>query len=330
MRAENRVQAFAFFIQRNLILIILPFVYYILLSINFPLGGLYKIDQYNVIQFSIIQVLIELGKSIVNTTFTPFFYLLKYLIRDWVLILVFGVLFSITFLFIRRQEKISFVKFNWLHIALLLFLFLSALIPYALVGKHVSTHGYETRHSLLAIFPLVILVVVLLQRFFSCRPFIPICMAVIATAFFYNEILWQNRFFKYEWTVSRLTSESPKLSKVVFFEDEADIGMLEYFRFYECNILLQKATGTSKYLGISENPVNYNSTFVNNLSLKYNCCKQCLFFEEFNDTIPSQYSKVSLTSTGKNSEVILWARNALRNKQGSKLPLKLEVGKFSF
>lgn len=330
LNTENRIKSFAFFIQRNLILIVLPFIYYVLLAINFPLGGLYKVDQYNVIQFSISNVFVELGKSIINTLFTPFYFLLKYVISDGTLLMLIFAFCLGSFLLLRKKGKAQVVRTKPILVALLGLMFLSALIPYALVGKHVTTHGYETRHALLAIFPLIIIVIICFQKLFSNTIVLSFFLALVASAFFYNEVLWQNRFTKYEWTIDKLKSEKNILKEVVFFEDNAVVGMNEYFRFYECNIILQRATHSSAHIGISENPKNYNRQFVNQLSKKYSCCKDCLFFEGFDESKASEYNKVIIKQTEKRSELQIWINNLTHWNPEAKLPLKLEISTHSF
>lgn len=97
----------------------------------------------------------------VNISVTPILDVLKYFKSDVISSAVYSCIALLLALFLAKKIRVLNSGSNSKKLILGAFvLLIAALLPYAMVGKHVSTHGYETRHSLLAHTPALILLII--------------------------------------------------------------------------------------------------------------------------------------------------------------------------
>ena len=272
------------FLKSNWIFIFLPLAYYFTINHFFPKAGFYKEDGYNSISTNLTLIISELAKSMINTTLTPANEALKYFISDLISSGIYlGIALLLTLLIGRKvqnelREKFSFKLF---FIALLLAIF--TLVPYAMVGKHVSTHGYETRHSFLAHTPLLICIVLLFRLFqHYAKYFIYAFMVFSFFMFLKQEVHWENRYRKFEAIELQLKQNEKNIGDIVFFTEKNHLWQMdEYLRFYECNMMLKDAFKTEGRLGINDERKAHNMAQAEEYINKYLKYKDCLFFNSF-------------------------------------------------
>lgn len=273
-------------------LALLPFIYYFTLNYFFPRAGFYREDGYNTLVLNPLITGTELAKSLFNGTLTPLVTFARYLISDPVSSVVYGVAALLLLLVLKSRIRIEATgKFNLKYASVFLLLACVALLPYALVGKHISTHGYETRHSLLFHTPFLIFIILcsrLLQR--HQKTILQVALAISFFMFLRQQVLWENRYMKYEEVISRIkTMGEDRLGNVVFFNEGANRwDMDEYLRFYECNMMLMDAFGNQYRLGISDMREAHAPHLVEQYEQKYLKYKSVLFFNGY-----SHYQKIS-------------------------------------
>lgn len=273
------------FIKTFWFFIALPFMYYIFINSCFPRAGFYKEDGYNTISLHGMQPLNELAKSMVNTSLTPFVEAFHYLKSDPIssaIYLGIAVLLTLGIAIKIKSSSTEKINFKLLITAMVLAVF--AILPYALVGKHVSTHGYETRHSLLMHTPLLIALVVAFRLFGTYARMLT--FAFLGFGFFMylqHAIQWENRFGKYQAISLKLESnELAKQANIVFLtETNHEWAMNEYLRFYECNMLLKDAFKNEQRLGINDESAAHDEALANTYLKKYSKYKKSLFFNDF-------------------------------------------------
>lgn len=308
---EGWFQRVTAFIKTFWYFIALPFMYYIFINFFFPRAGFYKEDGYNTISLHGMQPLNELAKSLVNTSLTPLVNAFHFLKSDPIsseIYLVIAGLIILGIAFKIKSASIEKINFKLLITAFVLAVF--AILPYALVGKHVSTHGYETRHSLLMHTPLLISLVVAFRLFGSYARLLT--FAFLGFGFFMylqQAIQWENRFGKYQAISKKLElNEQAKQANIVFLtETNHEWAMNEYLRFYECNMILKDAFKNEQRLGINDESAAHDDALANMYLQKYLKYKKSLFFDDFTDPKTS----CDLTITEQPSEDAIMFLNAL-------------------
>ncbi len=290
------------FIKTFWFFIALPFLYYIFINSFFPRAAFYKEDGYNTISLHGMQPINELAKSLVNTSLTPFVNAFHFLKSDPISGAIYiGIAMLLTIGIALKIKSVSIEKINFKLLITALILAVFAILPYALVGKHVSTHGYETRHSLLMHTPLLIALVVAFRLFGSYARILT--FAFLGFSFFMylqHAIQWENRFGKYQAISLKLESnEQAKRANIVFLtETNHEWAMNEYLRFYECNMLLKDAFKNEQRFGINDESVAHDEALANTYIQKYLKYKKSLFFNDFTSTAMS----CDLTITEQPSE----------------------------
>lgn len=263
----------------------LPFLYYFLLGFFFPREGFYREDGYNTFVLNPLIVGTEMAKSIFNGSITPLMAFVKYLISDPLssLVYLFSSFLLVTLIY-RRIHSPASAPFDVRVTLAFSILACAALLPYALVGKHISTHGYETRHSLLFHTPFL-MAISMLSRLLKRhqRWVLPAVLGFSVFMFLKQQIHWENRYAKYQEVVSQLKSMGEeKLGNVVFFNEGVNYwDMDEYLRFYECNMMLMDAFGNQKHLGISDLRERHATALVEKYEQKYLKYRSVLFFKDY-------------------------------------------------
>ncbi len=275
------------FTKKHYLWIALPFFYYFFIHYFFPREGIYKVDSYNTLQFNVLFTSKELLMSTFNMSVTPWMEAIRYFGEDLRSALTYLVIaLSGALLFIRKIIFVPAPKKNLKWALIFAGVALATLIPYALVGKHVSTHGFETRHSLLAHTPSLISLLIFLRYVGRGQKYIILGLFVLAFFLFLkHQIHWENRYQKYQAIIFKLQQlDKEKLNDVVFItEKNHSWAMNEYLRFYECTMLLSDAFHTERHLGINDEREIHSSSLAQHYINTYSPYKSTLFFSDFNE-----------------------------------------------
>jgi hypothetical protein len=274
------------FLKLNWVFLLLPFIYFFSNYILFPKAGIYKQDAYNSISTDLWMILQEMSKSLVNVSLTAFAEFVKYFMSDLISASIYSGIAAAIVLIIAWNIKSSTTE-NFTPKVFLLGIVIACftLLPYALVGKHVSTHGYETRHSLLSHTALLISIVILFRLLKGYSKY-----AILAFLFFSffmflkQQVHWENRYQKMEAIEQVIQNSDKPLGNIVFItEKDHAWDMNEYLRFYECNMILKDALHNEQQLGINDEREAHNSDLARKYIDRYMPYKNCLFFESFKD-----------------------------------------------
>jgi hypothetical protein len=138
------------------------------------------------------------------------------------------------------------------------FLLMLALLPYAMLGKFATSTGAGTRQAFLTPFPLALLCYLILLPCFQALNKHKIAgyslLVISLTPFFFfnyfNQILWQNRYIKYQGIIQSFKNLATPPGKIVSLTDNTHLGYPEKLRFYEINWMLWQAFGTDSRLGL--------------------------------------------------------------------------------
>ncbi|MCX6188678.1 MAG: hypothetical protein NTW54_03580, partial [Bacteroidetes bacterium] len=287
------------YVLKNAILLLIPIAYYLSIRYFFPLAGFYKVDGYNTFNISISSLFRNFSISIVNTTLTPFYLLGKYALSDFISLFPIA-LISAAIAYIMFKTRLlatvpAIIKTKR-HLGFSILLLIAATFPYALVNKHVTTFGYETRHSLLMIIPTLLIIVTMARYFGKYQALFFLLFSFLSiTIYLKNQLLWENRYIKYQAIIYQLQKQPllDNANNFFFTEKNKHFEMPEYLRFYECNILLKEAYRNESNLGINEESAPHNDSLINAYSQKYITRKKSLCFADYTKTSLQQEIEIS-------------------------------------
>ncbi len=274
------------FLRYHGVFILFPLLYYFTINHFFPKAGFYKEDGYNTITTDVPLVVKELAKSLVNVSITPLYDAIKYLKSDLISSLIYlGIAVLISLILIKKIKAVSDGNFSMKLFLIAFVLAIFTLLPYALVGKHVSTHGYESRHSLLAHTSLLICFIILFRLLGAAKQYFVFLLIVFCFFMFLKQqVHWENRYNKYEAIEKQVEGKEDSLGNIVFITEKNHFWeMDEYLRFYECNMILEDAFHNQNHLGINDEREAHTPTLAQKYLDKYLKYKDCLFFSTFHE-----------------------------------------------
>ncbi len=255
---------------RKLDFVALPFVYFTIKKIFFPAHGAYT--GYNELNLKAGSVAAHLGNYVRNALYGQFDMSLTGLFAHPLLLMF---LLPITYLAYTRAQRAMSESFGAQAqikevslLALLLFvavLLLSGMFPYAAVGLSPTISGWNTRHALLAAFPVALLVVLSLRPLWIEIPvdspsrldgrFIALFVgAILVVAFSLTTVsyyvAWQARAVKDKAIIADL-AEVPVLKNfsVFWINDQYPLGGERLYRFYEWAGMFKKIWGGESRIG---------------------------------------------------------------------------------
>ncbi len=133
-----------------------------------------------------------------------------------------------------------------------------ALFPYAILGKFVTATGVGTRQGFLTHLPLALAtyaIILPLFRLLKQRRMIAymgIALFLLPCVFLtlYNQVLWQNRYIKYQGVIQGFRDLESLPEKIVILTDNTQFGYPEKLRFYEINWMLWRTFGNDSRMGL--------------------------------------------------------------------------------
>ena len=250
------------FIRENILLLVLPALYFITVSLVFKKYGEYS--AYNILQpGNFFRPDHLLNNAFVGVKALIFDQLLvfKYMLTseagtfNYLIPVSFALAFAIPFFMNFKSDPGARTR-----IILLLFfialLFMFAIYPYAMIGYIQVAKGYKTRFALLASLPIALGIVALINHFLKKAWMQYFCFA--AVLFFCislnlrNQLLWQNRYIKYL-AIIEVLKKDPGVIKgnTVLLEDNTGIGMKVGYTIYDINWILKQVYGDESHFGMA-------------------------------------------------------------------------------
>lgn len=151
------------FIIKNIIYLILPFIFWIIKEKFTPRHGYYK--DYNKIRVNPLRILrgilYSARYSFESAIFNPIFFIFRR--KFFILIIIFIIIFNYFFLFDFRISNLMAINFIILGIGL----FILAVIPYILVGQPINENGWATKNAMLIHLPSGLIIYGISSYFFN-------------------------------------------------------------------------------------------------------------------------------------------------------------------
>jgi hypothetical protein len=142
-----------------------------------------------------------------------------------------------------------------------------AMLPYALVGKYPSPHGWETRHDLLVAIPLAVTVVLVVRALLQSGRMALIGVGLVsllavgfAAAGVQDYAALQARWAVDRAVMARLQSMNGSGNFSVYWVRDAIPGPEPFYRFYEWSAMFREAYGGESRVGLDTRA--YDSTFL--------------------------------------------------------------------
>ena len=156
--------------------------------------------------------------------------------------------------FIGRKFIISNLK-NYNRIIFIGFISLiMGLFPYFILGHIPTFHGWLSRHQLLLMFPVSLIIVGLLYKVKTQYRFI-ILHTILGISITKNINDYTDFYFdwkKQKEIISFVSNEKAKINRdLVLFNDKTETAINRHYRFYEWNGLLKYAVGDESNFGIN-------------------------------------------------------------------------------
>jgi hypothetical protein len=255
------VTLFTRLLPRRLDYVLLPFVYWCVIRIWFPVHGHYSESGYNHVSFSILSLINAMVLFIKNGIYTQINEALLMLAGQPVVILfVIGVA-----LWVYRVCRMSEVRTPgsanaYAVLAFGMALLFTGIFPYAAVGKWPTAHGWESRHSLLMALPLALIIVAGLRLAFTTTggtlgktgwTVLLLLLVSFSLATINTYVGWQARWVKDRSIMVKLADlPQAKACSVFWVDDRFPLGGEESHRFYEWAYMFRYVWGDERRIGI--------------------------------------------------------------------------------
>lgn len=264
-------------LPRRLDYAILPFLYWVIIKFFFPAHGLYA--NYNQISFSplrIIYIYIIFAK---NAVYAQLNEALVGLINMPVLLLLGLLAAYCAYVIFSLNDKVLFGQklkpYSLLFCGFMLLLL--GIFPYAVVGKSPSIHGWGTRHALLVVLPMAIVIVNFGHMLFGNKKgsiskigfsFLVIFVLAFSISTITYYISWQARWVKDRSIMTNLADfDKEKDISILWINDQFPLGGENNYQFYEWSSMFKTVWGDESHIGLdSKNhrsgfPVDYGCFF---------------------------------------------------------------------
>ena len=250
------------FITRRLDFMLLPFLYWVVKRFSFPAHGSYA--GYNQFLFSPRAIVVNLIGFFNNAIYGQLNHALAEIAKQPALWL-FVILTALWFYSAFRVGSARFLGGRVNSYALLAFGFLLlvlGMLPYVIVGKAPSLHGWNTRHALLVALPMAVIIVAIARLAFT-EPAgsLPrqgwVFLAILVLAFSFstikNYISWQARWVKDRSIMANLaTLDTAHGISVFWVDDQFPAGGEGYYRFYEWSSMFKTVWGDESRIGLDQ------------------------------------------------------------------------------
>ncbi|MCP4370153.1 MAG: hypothetical protein GY797_18870 [Deltaproteobacteria bacterium] len=246
------------FLPRRLDFLFLPFLYWGLHKSLFPVRGLYA--NYNQFRFSLPSLIANLTKFVNNAIYGQFRYTVG-AIALWLLAL--GILFWGYSIFKRksgqslrnRDKAYTLFIFGF-------FLLMLGMLPYILVGKSPSLHGWDTRHALLVGLPMAVIIVAITHLAFPGPSdsfsklgflFLGVILLAFSVSTITNYISWQARWVKDRSIIVNLGQlDNVEDISVFWVDDQFPTRGGDSYRFYEWSSIFKRVWGDETRIGLDQ------------------------------------------------------------------------------
>ena len=278
LQQNKQVRGLAFRQQLNFVIryrihfVLLPFVYWGIKNIVFPVHGLY--ENYNHLKFD--GVVGRIAGFVRVVMFKQFATLPDFLLQHADILGLIAIVSCIAFILFWRsrgdpiESNIRGMdnsrRLRWLLKCGLVLLFFAA-IPYAMAGHVPSTTGWNTRHAVLAGLPMAIILTALIRMLYfqgkgrsNSQHLIYRLIAVVigiscivyfvfSTAGYYATL--QLRAIKDESVMAKLrTQDSLKDFSIYWIDDRYPVGGDPYYNFYEWSSMFKSIWGGQSRIGM--------------------------------------------------------------------------------